>query len=130
MPTGHVTSRKQGAGASFLTSAEYGHTRVLDWVLDLGFWARRCRGVVLLRGRPGRGLLDGGGEVEEAGRLGQLEGGEDGPLAGGEFAALGDLAFGGGEGDQVHPFEFVADVAPGVAHGRLRDALEQQGQPL
>jgi len=40
-------------------------------------------------------------------------------LSGGGRGALGDLAVGGGQGDQVHPVEFVADVAPGVAGGVL-----------
>ena len=40
---------------------------------------------------------------------------QDRVVAGGELAALGDLPVGGGEGDEVEAFEFIADVAPGVA---------------
>lgn len=50
-------------------------------------------------------------------------------LAGGGCGALRDPAVGGGEGDQVHPVEFVAQVAPGVAGGGLGDADEKQRQP-
>ena len=42
------------------------------------------------------------------------------------------LAVGGGEGDQVHAVEFVAEVAPGVAGGVVGvvgDADQQQRQP-
>jgi hypothetical protein len=53
---------------------------------------------------------------------------QDGLLAGGGGGALGDLAVGGGEGDQVHTVEFVAEVAPEVAGGVLGDA-DQQRQP-
>ena len=68
--------------------------------------------------------LVGGGELEEPGWFGDVEGAQDLSLAGGEFAALGDGAFGGGEGDEVEAFEVVADVAPGVADGDLGDAEE------
>jgi len=47
------------------------------------------------------------GEVEEAGRLGQLERGQDGFLPGGGGRALSDLSVGCGQGDQVHPVHFV-----------------------
>jgi hypothetical protein len=50
-------------------------------------------------------------------------------LAGCDRRALSDLAGVGGQGDQVHPVEFVADVAPGVAGGVLDHAQEQQRQP-
>ena len=50
----------------------------------------------------GGGVGDGG-EVVEAGRLGQLQGVQDGALVGGGLAALGDGAVAGGQGDQVHP---------------------------
>ena len=40
-----------------------------------------------------------------------------------------DAAVGGGEGDQVHAVEFVAQVAPGVAGAGFRDADEKQCQP-
>ncbi len=81
-----------------------------------------------------------GHEVVEAGRLGDLQRREDaahravcdgemfvepsarrssapgGCSAGpGELASLGDPAFDGGHGDQVHSVELVTDVAPGVA---------------
>ena len=78
---------------------------------------------MLLRGGGWWGrLLGGGGEVEVAGWFGEVEGAEDPAVAGGELAALGDVAFAGGEGDEVEAFEFVAGVAPGVAGGDLCDA--------
>jgi len=43
--------------------------------------------------------------------------------------ALGDPPIGGGQGDQVHPVELVADVAPGVAGGVLDDPDQQQREP-
>jgi hypothetical protein len=42
---------------------------------------------------------------------------------------LRDLAVGSAKGDQGHPVEFVAQVAPGVAGGILDDPDEQQRQP-
>ena len=36
---------------------------------------------------------------------------------------------GGGQGDQVHPVELVAGVAPGVAGGVLDDPDQQQREP-
>ena len=33
-----------------------------------------------------------------------------------------ELALTGGEGDEVESFELIADVAPRVTDGRLRDA--------
>ncbi len=50
-------------------------------------------------------------------------------MPGGEFAALGDGALGGAQGDQVQAFQLVAQVAPGVAGLGLGDAEQQQGQP-
>ena len=50
-----------------------------------------------------------GGQVVEPGRFGNLEGCEDLLVAGGEPGALGDVALGGGQGDQVEPVELVAD---------------------
>ncbi len=83
---------------------------------------RGLRGRVTTRS-PGWGwLLGGGGEVIEAGWLAEVERVEDVAVVVGEFAALSDVAVAGGEGDQVHAFEFVADVAPGVADGGLGDA--------
>ncbi len=75
------------------------------------------------------GSVAGEREVEEAGGLSELERGEDRLLAWGGRGALRDLAVGGSEGDQVHPLEFVADVAPGVVGGVLDDADEEQGEP-
>ncbi len=66
-----------------------------------------------------------GGEVEEAGWLGELERGQDGLLPGGGGRALRDVSVGGGQGDQVHAVKFVADVAPGVVGGVL-DHPQQQ----
>jgi hypothetical protein len=65
-----------------------------------------------------------GGEVEEAGWFGQVERGQDGALARGGQAALGDAAVGGGQGDQVHAVQLVSGVAPGVAGGVLDDPDE------
>src|SRR3954451_2168945 len=70
-----------------------------------------------------------GCEVEEAGRFGQVEGGEDGLVPGGERGALGDLAVAGGEGDRVRRVELVARVAPGVAGGVLHKVVQQEGDP-
>ena len=42
---------------------------------------------------------------------------------------MGDLAGVGGQGDQVHPVEFAAGVAPGVAGGVLDHPQEQQREP-
>ena len=42
---------------------------------------------------------------------------------------LRDLAVGGGQGDEVHPLEYVANVAPGVVGGVLYDADQEQGEP-
>ncbi len=59
-------------------------------------WMRSCYY------KPGcRSAAGGGGEVEEAGRFGQVECGEDDLLAGGERGALGDLAVAGGIGFTV-----------------------------
>src|SRR5664279_5025292 len=54
----------------------------------------------------------GGGEVEEPWWFGQLEGVQDGLLTGCPCRALGDGAVWGGQGDQVHPVQLVAQVAP------------------
>jgi hypothetical protein len=87
---------------------------------------------VLLQCAAGLGSAAGlglGGEVEEFRWFGQVKGVQDGLLAGGGRRALRDLAVGGGEGDQVHPVEFVPQVAPRVAGGGLGDPDEQQRQP-
>jgi hypothetical protein len=68
-------------------------------------------------------------EVEEPWGLGEFEGGQDGLLADGGGGALGDVAVGGGQGDQVHTVQFVADVAPGVAGGVLDHPDQQQCEP-
>lgn len=65
----------------------------------------------------------------EPARFGQVEGGEDRRLAGGERGALRNLAVCGGESDEVHAIELVAEVAPCIADGVLGDTDEQQGQP-
>lgn len=93
-------------------------------------------GVVLLHvlrpgpARPGPvvGSVAGEGEIEEPGGLSELERGEDGLPGSGGGGALRDVAVGGREGDQVHPLEFVADVAPGVVGGVLDDPDQEQGE--
>ncbi len=51
-------------------------------------------------------------------------------LLGGQRGALGNTAVVGGEGDQVHPVEFVVEVATGVPGGVLDDPEQgQQAQP-
>jgi hypothetical protein len=42
---------------------------------------------------------------------------------------LGDASLGGLEGDEVHPVELVANVAPGVADTVLDDPDKQQREP-
>lgn len=74
-----------------------------------------------------RGL--GHREVEEPGRPWELEGGQAGLLAGGGRGPLRDLSVGGRAGDQVHPVEFVAGVAPGVVGGVRDHSQEQQCEP-
>jgi hypothetical protein len=51
-----------------------------------------------------------------------------GLLAGDGRRSLGDLPIGGGQGDQLHPVEFLPQVAPGVAGGVPGDPDEQQRQ--
>jgi hypothetical protein len=75
------------------------------------------------------GLAARGGEVEVFGWFRQLERVEDGLLAAGGGGALRDAAVGGGQGDQVHAVELVAQVAPGVADCGFGDADEQQREP-
>ena len=50
-------------------------------------------------------------------------------MAAGEGGTLGDAAVGGGQGDQVHAVEFVAQVAPGITGAGFGDPDEQQCQP-
>src|SRR6266566_1690283 len=107
-------------------------------------WAVTCGNVeatwrvVLLRargasaGRPpavARVSVGGDGEVEEPGGFTELERGEDGLLAGGGCGALRNVAVGGGQRDEVHTVEFVADVAPGVVGGVLDHPEQQQREP-
>jgi len=66
-------------------------------------------------GALARRSVAGNGEVEEPCWLGEFEGSQDGLLAGGGRGALRDLTLGARRRDQVHPVEFVADVAPGVS---------------
>lgn len=75
------------------------------------------------------GGVGAGCEVEVAGRFGQVEGGEDGLVAAGQGGTLGDTAVCGGQGDQVHAVEFVAQVAPGITGAGFGDPDEQQCQP-
>ncbi len=79
-------------------------------MVELGVWGS-C---YYAAGR--RMALFGGGEVVEAGRFGEVEGSQDCAVAGGEFAALGDLSVVGGEGDEVHSFEsrMLRQVSPQV----------------
>jgi hypothetical protein len=51
---------------------------------------------------------------------------QDGLLAGGSRGALRDPALGGGQGDQVHPVQFVPQVAAGVVGCGLGDPDEQR----
>lgn len=77
----------------------------------------------------GFGLVGGvvaGGDFEVLGWFGQVECGQDALLPGGEDGALRDAALGGGQGDQMHAVEFLAQVAPGVAGGGFGDPHEQQ----
>src|SRR5512143_821134 len=76
-------------------------------------------------------LLDRCGQlvVEDLGWLADLEVGEDLPLALGGGRTLGDATCLGGQGDQMHPVEFVAQVEQGVAGRVLGDADEQQAEP-
>src|SRR6266496_6235419 len=74
----------------------------------------------------GCGGVLGQGEVEEPWWLGELQGAQDGLLAGCGRGALGDPAVVGGQGDQVQPVQFVAGVGPGVGGAVLDDPDEQQ----
>src|SRR5687767_3973777 len=84
---------------------------------------------VIWAGSSVGGGADAGSEVEVFGGFGQVERGQDGLLAVGGRGALRDAAVGGGEGDQVHAGEFVAQVAPGVAGAGFRGPDGQQRQP-
>jgi hypothetical protein len=75
------------------------------------------------------GRVGAGCEVEVFGGFGQVEGGQDGLVATGEGRALGDAALGGGQGDQVHAVQFVAQVAPGVTGAGFGDPDKKQCQP-
>jgi hypothetical protein len=54
---------------------------------------------------------------------------DDRLVAGGERGALGDLAVAGGEGDQVHPVEFLTQGVPGLPGGVLDDPQQEQREP-
>jgi hypothetical protein len=69
------------------------------------------------------------GEFVEPWGFGQVQAAQDVLVPGGEFAALGDGAFGGAQHDEVESFEVVAQVAPGVAAGEFGHAQQEQGQP-
>ena len=77
------------------------------------------------------GLRDGLGQlvVEDLRRLANAERGQDLPLARRRRRAFRDPALVGLEGDEVHAVELVAEVAPRVAGGVLRDADEQEREP-
>src|SRR3954447_20997339 len=110
------------------TSEDHEHTTACTWRLTCGNVGRSEWGRVTT-GRWCRSAAGGGGEVEEAGWFGQVQGGEDRLVPGGEGGTLGDLAVAGGEGDQMHPVELLAGVAPGVAGGVLHDADQHEGEP-
>src|SRR3954470_7929975 len=86
-------------------------------------------GVVLLQARGARSAVRSGGEVEEAGRFGQLQGGPDGLVLGAGGRAMHDGAGVAGEGDQVQPVKLVVQGAPVLSGAGLRHPDEQQGQP-
>ena len=83
--------------------------------------------------RPGSSVAGrsgvGDGELEELGWFGQVERGEDGLVTRCAGGTLRDVAVAGGQGDQVHAVEFVAQVAPGVAGSVLGDTDEKQCKP-
>src|SRR2546430_15206857 len=76
----------------------------------------------------GSSVGGGGCEVEVFGGFGQVERGQDGLLVDGEGRALCVAAVGGGQGDQVHAVEFVAQVAPSVTGACLGDTDDKQYQ--
>ncbi len=50
-------------------------------------------------------------------------------MPGGQLRALSDSAVAGGQTDQVHPVELVADVAPGVVGDVFHHPQQQQREP-
>ena len=68
-------------------------------------------------------------EIEEATRLGDVEGRGDLGLTCRGSRALGHPSFGGLHGDQVHAVELVAHVPPGVAGAVLDDPHEKESEP-
>jgi hypothetical protein len=58
-----------------------------------------------------------------------VEGGQDGALAGCGLIRLGEGAVAGGQGEQGHAVQFVAQGAPGIGGGVLGDSDERQRQP-
>ncbi|MET7420884.1 hypothetical protein [Dactylosporangium sp. NPDC005555] len=64
------------------------------------------------------------GRVDDAGRLSDLQLGEQGLLGLGQFRALAEGAGGGGEHADVQPLDVGADLGPGVAGGGFGDADE------
>ena len=132
-----LTEREREVLSLIRGSADARHTGVLKDACEQGFWVFCRVGPVCLHGWwPGRcgmrvllGRVGGRREVVEARWLGQLERLEDLALGMREFGALGDGALAGGERDEVHAVELVADVAPAVCGLGLGDAQQQQRQP-
>ena len=79
-------------------------------------YGRRRRGAAPVRPGSGSGVVPLG--------LWEVEGVQDGLLAGGGRRSLGDLAVGRDEGDQVHPVELTG--VPSVAQVR---AVPSSGSP-
>jgi len=77
----------------------------------------------------GAWLAVGGGELVEPRGFGQVQPAQDLLVPGGQFAALGEGALGCAQHDEVEPFEFVAQVAPGVVAAEFGHAQQEQGQP-
>src|SRR5215204_7481474 len=70
-----------------------------------------------------------GGELDDLGRGGDVEPGEQVALGLGQLGAPADHAGGAGEGAGVEPVEVTTHVVPGVAGAGLDDADEQQREP-
>lgn len=84
----------------------------------LPVWRQPSRVTTRIAAR--RGLFGCGGEVVEAGWLGDLEGLQDAPVARCELAALGDVAGVGGQCDEMEAFQLASDVAGVHAFSRRR----------
>src|SRR5665647_2524129 len=93
--------------------------------------AQARTGRVSMRGGSPRGLggFERRGQLLDAGRLGELELAEDGPLRSCDLGALAEAAGRSSEGADLDLLELAAQVRPGVAAGGLGDADEEQGQP-